>query len=363
MKPPFKSILILLLLPVFVFANNDPKFKGKYTKTKTLNKEYTVNANAGLTVDNSYGNVDVVTWNENRTVIEVVITTNGNNEERVQEKLNNIDVEFSGSASRVTAKTIFKGRKNSSWSWWGNKKNNVRMEINYTVKLPVTNSVDLSNDYGSISLNRLEGNARISCDYGQVNIGELMAENNSLNFDYTKNSNIGYMRSGKINADYSGYTLEKAGALEVSADYTKSEILEAESVNYNNDYGKIIIGKVGDVMGRGDYIPLRIDELNGDLNINTDYGSVTVDRITSAAGDITIQSDYAGIKLYFEGGYNFDFDIDLSYAGLNGKDGLEITKEIKDHSSKHYVGYHGTKGSGNVININSDYGGVTLERN
>ncbi len=361
MKSQFKLSILFLMLPALVLATN-PKFKGKYTKTKTLNKEYTVNAEAEVSVDNSYGNIDIVTWNENRVVIEVVITTNGNDEERVQKKLDNIDVDFSGSASSVSAKTIFKDRKNSSWSWWGNKKKNVKMEINYTIKMPVTNSVDLNNDYGAINLNKLEGQAQISCDYGQINVGELMAENNSLNFDYTKNSTIGFMRSGRINADYSGFVLERSESLDLSADYSRSEVGEVTDLNYNNDYGKMIVGTVENVTGRGDYIPLRINKLNGDLDINTDYGSVTVERMTSSAGDITIRSEYAGIKLGYESGYNFDFNIELSYASFNGKEGLEVLRSHKDNSSKEYSGYHGSKGSGNMIDINSDYGSVTLTK-
>ena len=360
MRPLFKLVLIALLLPTIAVANGNPR-KGKYTKTKTLNKEYTVNADAGLRVDNSYGNIDVVTWNENRTVIEVVITTNGNNEEKVQDKLNDIDVDFSGSSSMVTAKTIFKGRKNNSWSFW-KKNNNVHMEINYTIKLPISNNADLSNDYGAISINKLEGNCKISCDYGQVNIGQLMADNNYLSFDYTNNSTIEYMKSGKINADYSSFTLERVEDLEINADYTKSEILNARSIDYSNDYGRISIGGVDNITGRGDYIPLKIEELRGDLNVNSDYGSVTVKKIAASAGDITIQSDYAGIKLAFDSGYHFDFFVDLSYAGLSGKEDLEVLKSSKDHSSKSYSGYHGSKNSGNTININSDYGGVSLTK-
>ncbi len=361
MKSLFKLLLISLLVPTLAVANNVGP-KGKFTKTKTLNKEYTVNANAGLRVNNSYGNIDIVTWGENRTVIEVVITTNGNNEERVQDKLNNIDVEFSGSASMVTAKTVFKGRKNSSWNFW-KKNNNVHMEINYTIKLPVTNYVDLDNDYGAININKLEGNCKINCDYGQINIGDLMADDNYLNFDYTNNSNIEYMKSGKINADYSGFTLEKVEELEINADYTKSEVLNAKRVDYNNDYGRISIGRVDHIKGNGSYIPLKIEELRGNLDVSSDYGSVTVKNITSSAGDITVRSDYAGIKLGYDSAYHFDFYVDLSYASFSGKDDLEVMKSHKDHSSKSYSGYHGSKNSGNTITINSDYGGVSLTKN
>ncbi len=361
MKLLFKCLAISIAFPMALMATN-PKLNGRFTKEKTIKKEYTVNRDAELSVDNSFGNIDIVTWNENRIVIEVVIKTNGDNEEKVQKKLDNIDVEFTGSASSVVARTLFKNKKNSSWSFWGNDENNVKMEINYTIKMPISNSVDLSNDYGGISLNKLEGVAKINCDYGQINIGQLMSDNNDINFDYTKNSTIGYMKSGKINADYSSFTIDMVDYLDLNADYTHSEIDDAKSINYSNDYGKIEINKVGKLMGRGDYVPLHVKTLTESLNVNTDYGAITVDRMMSGVKDVTINSDYAGIKLGYDSNYSFNFKIDLNYASLNGEDDLEVLKTSKDNSSKSYSGYHGTKDSGNTITINSDYGGVSLQK-
>ncbi len=359
MKLLSKSLLILFLVPLVALANPD-KFKGKYTKEKTLNKEYTVNSNAGLRVANSYGNIDVISWNENRIVIEVLIRTSGDNEERVQKRLDEIDVQFSGNGSLVTAKTFFGSKRNDSWSWWKKQRNNVSMEVNYTIKVPVSNTVDLDNNYGSISLNRLEGTATINCDYGQIIIGELLGENNYLNFDYTNNSTIEYMKSGRINANYSGFTLDKAGSLELNADYTKSEILEVINLNYNSDYGKLIVGKVHTMVGKGSYIPNKIGTVTGSLNLSTDYGSIVVQRLTSTVKDVTISSDYTGVKLGFDANLSFDFYVRLSYASLKGDDALSIMKTDKSNSRKTYEGYHNQKNSGTIININSSYGGVSI---
>lgn len=156
--------------------------------------------------------------------ITVVITTNGNDEEKVAKQLDEIDVSFDASPQMVSAETRIEKENRSWWSSWtsGNSSNNVNMEINYIVKVPVTNAVDLNNDYGGIYLNKIKGKASISCDYGHLELGELLAENNILSFDYTNNSTIGFMKSGKINADYSTFTLEKAETIELNADYTKS---------------------------------------------------------------------------------------------------------------------------------------------
>ena len=230
MKLLFKISLILLLLPGTLLANE--KFKGKYTKEKTLKKEYNVGANANVDIDNSYGNIDVTTWNENRVVIEVHIKTSGNNESKVQEKLDKITVDFDASSDMVSAKTIF--NKDKSWGWnWG-KNNNVNMQINYIIKLPVKNSIHLNNDYGNIMLDRIDGHAKISCDYGRLEIGELHGRNNELKFDYTSKSTIDYVRSAKISADYSGFTIQKAGDLYISADYTNFAIGEMHARLHSN---------------------------------------------------------------------------------------------------------------------------------
>lgn len=357
----YRLAIAFLILPLSTMAN-DTNWKGKHTKEKTIHKEYDVNANANLEVDNSYGNIDITTWNENRIVIDVTITTNGNNEDKVQKKLDDIHVEFEASSSMVSAKTRFNNNKSSSWWNWG-KNNNVNMKINYVIKMPMTNSVDLSNDYGNINLDKLEGRAEISCDYGKISTKELMADNNVLRFDYTNDSYFEYVKSGKINADYSSYTVGKTNNLEIVADYTKSNVEIAEDVEYNCDYGSLTVGKANNVSGNGDYLTLRLGDIYKNVSVKADYGSLKIDNMTSNAGNVTVESDYMKISIGYDAGYDFEFDIDLEYGSLRGTEGLEIVKEKIESSDKYYFGYHGNKGSGNKISIKSDYGSVTFNKN
>ena len=111
----YKIFLALLLVPVLALAGNE--WSGRHTKQKKITKSFNVSANALLKIDNSYGNIDITTWNENRVEIEVLIKTNGNDEEKVIQRLREIDVDFKASNSRVSAVTRFE-EKNSSW--WGN---------------------------------------------------------------------------------------------------------------------------------------------------------------------------------------------------------------------------------------------------
>lgn len=356
----FKVVLVLLLvMPITLIAHNN-KPKGKHTKEKTIKKEFDVNSDALLKVSNSYGNLNITSWTENRILIEVHIKTNGNNEEKVQKKLDEISVDFENSASVVSAKTIFNKNK-SSWGWGGNNK--VNMQINYTIKLPIKNSVHLNNDYGSIILDRIDGHAKINCDYGRLDIGELRGRNNQLNFDYTSKSRIGYINSGKITADYSSYTIEKAGNLTISADYTNSTVEKMGNLVYNTDYGKIEVGEADNVEGTGDYINVRLGTIHGNVDINADYGSVKISKMASDAGNLLINSDYTGVKIGYDPAYHFNFEIKTSYAGVSGKDDFEMNVSEVKNTRKYYKGYYGSSNSGNNVSVSSEYGGITFYKN
>lgn len=361
---PFKKILFTLaLIPMAISAHVDnDNLNGRYTKEKTIKKEFSVNSDALFKVDNSYGNLNITSWNENRVVIEVQIKTNGNNEERVQERLDEINVDFENSSSMVSARTLF-GDRDNSWGWSWGKRNSVSVQVNYTIKLPVKNNVSLSNDYGSIFLDRIDGHAKIKCDYGKIEVGELRGRNNELRFDYTSRSTFDYINSAEIVADYSGFTIGKAGNLIIKADYTNAVIDEMENLEYSCDYGSLEAKNIKSVNGNGDYIGIKLGTVHGNVGISGDYGSLKIDQMAPDAGNIQIRTDYTGIKIGYHPEYYFDFEITTEYAGVSGKDDFEINISKEKSSEKYYKGYYGKENSGRTVSITSDYGGITFYQN
>lgn len=355
------AFLALTLIP-FALGASTGKMGGRYTKEKTIKKEFNVNSDALFKVKNSYGNLNITSWNENRILIEVHIKTNGNNEEKVQKRLNEIDVDFENSASLVSARTLF-GDRDNNWGWKWGKRNNVNVQVNYTIKLPVKNNINLNNDYGNIYLDRIDGHAKINCDYGKIDVGELRGRNNELRFDYTSRSTFEFINSGEIIADYSGFTVEKAGDLNVKADYTNAVINEMENLDYSSDYGSIEVSNVNNVNGNGDYIGVKLGTVHGNVTINSDYGSLKISEMAADAGDMNIKTDYTGIKIGYDPEYHFDFEISTEYAGVSGRDAFEINVSKEKSNQKYFKGYHGSQNSGNTVYITSDYGGITFYQN
>ncbi len=358
----YKLVLIFALLPVVVSAATNPEKRDKHSEEKTIKKSYNVSKNATLKIDNSYGNLNIITWNENRIEITVNITVSGNNEDKVREKIDNINVDFEASSNYVSAKTIFsKGKSNSWWNWGSNS--SINMKVNYVIKMPMTNSVDLDNDYGSIILDKLEGNAKINCDYGKITTKELMGNTNEIEFDYTKNSYFEYINNGTINADYSEFTVAKAKNIHLEADYTNSKFETIEDLKYDCDYGSLTADRANNVSGSGDYLTIVLGDIYKNVSIDSDYGSIKIKNIKATAKNITIDSDYVGIHIGFESGYHFNFEIDLDYASLRSHDGFEFNKKRDESTSKYYQGFYGSSNTNNYIKINSDYGSVTIDKN
>ena len=358
MKNMYKIILILFLIPLTITATDK---KGKYTKSKTLNKEFKVNENATLNVHNKYGNIVITTWNKTQIEIEVTITTNGNDEGKVEKRLEQISVEFDGSSSNVSAKTIIE-KNTSSWNLWG-KNHNVNMQINYLIKMPITNHVDLSNDYGAISIDKLEGSAKIDCEYGKLTIGELMNSDNMIELDYTNKSTIDFMKDGEIDADYSGLHVEKSGNIELNSDYSRMSFGEVENLNYDCDYGDLKIENAGNTYGNSDYMHATITKLSGTGNFDSDYGSIKIKELGENFKTLKIESSYTQVKFGLNQTTSFNITASLSYGRLKYDDKFTFNKEIKKSSSKYYEGFCNSSNSTNNITINSRYGSISFMNN
>tara|TARA_R110001592_G_scaffold191901_1_gene438478 strand:- start:1335 stop:2414 length:1080 start_codon:yes stop_codon:yes gene_type:complete len=356
MKSIYKITFLLFLFPLITSATIDEK---KHEKKKTIKKEYNVNADAKVSINNKYGNLNITTWDKNSVEIEVTITVKGDDLESVKDKLAAISVTFNASTSLVTATTYFE-KQQRSWSFWNNN-STTNYQINYNVKMPKSNSVNLNNDYGSIFVDYLDGKADINCDYGKISIGELTADYNNINIDYCNSSTIGYMKSGNINADYSKITIDKSDDLNVNADYSTLKFGTVKKIDFNADYGSISIDEATQVNGNSDYVSMNFGTIKKNLNIDSDYGSLSIKKLAKDFENVTIDSKYAGIRIGVESDAVFNFEIDLQYAGFNGaNDKMEFNKKISKSTKKYYEGKFGKGNSTSKLKIRSQYGGVSI---
>jgi hypothetical protein len=356
MKSIYKITLLFLLFPLITSATFDSV---KQEKKKIIKKEYSVNTNAKVSINNKYGNLNITTWDKNRVEIEVVITVKGDDLDSVEDKLASINIQFESSSNFVSAKTNFE-KEEKSWSFW-KKSSNITYQINYIVKMPKSNSVALYNDYGSIYLDYLSGQASINCDYGKISVGELTANNNDINLEYCNSSTIGYIKNGNINVDYSKISIDKSEDLKINADYSTLKFGTVGNINFNADYGSISIEETNNVYGNSDYVSMSFGTIKKNLIIDTDYGSISVKKLAKGFEKVAIDAEYAGVKINVESDAVFDFELDLQYANFKGENGkIEYYKKISKPTKSYYEGKFGKGNSNSKLKIRSQYGGVSI---
>lgn len=349
MKKYYNILVLFILIPLLGFSNDDTFI----SKQKSIKKAYIVNSNAGIDIDNKYGNISVSTWDEDKIDIDITIKVNGPNENWVNEKLNSIDVDITALKSMVTAITKI---GNSSLKSKGSSNS---FEINYVIKIPKNGTVKLNNKYGNISALNLESITDINCKYGKVTIGKLNGSNNRVQIEYCQNSAIDYIKNGMIEARYSGLKINEAGSINLDANYTDVTVQEGQNILFDCNYGTFKFNKINSFGGSGNYITISFGEVSNNLNFQGNYSKINIDNIRERAGNININTGYTNISLGYDINYAFDFDIVTKYGNIKNDSGLEISvNEIKSNT-KRINGYYKKKGQ-NKVNVNSNYGNVSL---
>lgn len=339
-------MLLVMLLPGIALAGGDEQI----TKEKRISKAYYVNSNAGLQVNNQYGQIYVTTWDEDKTAIDVVIRVSAKNEEIVDRRINSISVDIEALKSLVKAKTNIGGFSG---------RGNITMEINYTIKIPRNGSVNLDNQYGSIKLGTINGESVIKCQYGDVYADELNNVANNLKLEYSGNTKINYIKGGDIKAAYSGVKITKANAIRFNSEYTNLNATEVHDITYRSDYGDIKIQNGGKVSGNCNYTNQRISNVYGQLNITTNYGDIKIERVDKNTRNIAINSTYTNVVLHYEEGYAFDFEYQLQYGNLNGASGLKFTERRERDFESTFKGYYRNSGENRMF-IKAEYGNINL---
>ena len=351
MKKHYNILILFILIPFLGFSNDDTFI----SKEKNIKKTYIVNSNAGIDIDNKYGNIIVSTWDENKIDLDITIKVSGGNENWVNERLNSIDVDINALKSMVSAITNI---GNSSLKSRGSSNS---FEINYVIKIPKNGTVKLNNKYGNITTLTLESTTDIACKYGKIILGKLNGDSNRIEIGYSQNSSIDYIKSGNIEARYSGIKINESGNLNVDANYTDVSLQEGQNIKCKGNYGSFKFQKINSLVGSSNYVTISIAEVLNNLNIDATYSKINVESMSEKSKNVNINTGYTNIALGYDANYSFDFDINTRYGSIKNDSSLEVlVSEIKSNT-KRISGYNKKKGQNKVI-INSSYGNIILTK-
>ncbi len=355
----YKSFIILVLtLPLTLSATPGDRYK----KDKKINKTYTVDNDVMVVVNNSFGNVTVNLWNKNTVSIDVHVSVSGNDEENVNDRLQRIDVDFKASRKEIEVISNIPSESRGFLDLFKSS-SGTNTQVNMTINIPVMATMDLTNDYGAVIIDRMNAPLKLNCDFGRLEIGQLLHTDNELSFDYTEQSHIDYFKGGTISADFSKFKVYGADFIDFSGDYTTMNLKKVNQLTYNSDFSTLKIEESVSIDGRGDYSTVEIESFEKRAVLKADFGSLRIRNIDAGFDVLKIKSDYTTISLNYRPDAAFVYDISTEYGNLKLDAGLTTVNSSSGINESQYIGYLNNKSAKSSVEIDSSFGTVTLKSN
>lgn len=359
MKAPiFKSTLLLIFVQILVITS---AFAVSEEFSKNLHKEYNADENTLLVIQNKFGDVDINNWDKNQVSIDVTITVDHRNEEKAKELIDYIDVKFNQTGNTIEAITQIDD-KFSKWNFSFND-NEKEFSIDYKVNIPKNIKVDLTNKYGSLFINEIEGHAKINVKYGNLKINKINRDvkpHNEIYLGYS-NGTIEECQWLSLTIKYSKLEIEQSKALIAVTKYSKLYVDKASSIVSESKYDEYRIGKVTNFVSSSAYTGIDINELYKKLEIDNRYGGIDVDYVPANFEEIDIENEYGNIDIGIDPNASYMIDGYAKYADIDYPYESRVSR-IKESTSLRVEGLVGTdKNTKSVVKVESKYGNVDLE--
>src|SRR5450432_4295507 len=304
---PFKGLVLLAfaVAPLLSLARDGDNIE----KKRTISKSYNVGPEDKLSIENSFGNVVVTTWDKNEIQVEVEIGVRAPSEEKAQQMMNLIDVRDNQNGHDINFKTNI-GHMSGKDNW--NKNENTRkFYIDYKVVMPSKNPLRIENSFGKINIPDFAGTASLTSKFGELTTGKI----------------------------------------------TNAKLIHVE-------FGKAVIGQLNnaDVVFKFNS-KSTIAGLSGNTKVDIQFCSQVSLFVDKSISDLSLFQSYSTIDLKVPEDLSARFDIYTNFGSFKNKTDFNISAENEDESSgpKFDRNYSGKAGSGSAkIKIKSSFGSVRV---
>lgn len=351
MKPYMRIILfglfILLLLGV-KGANAMEEF------TRVIKKEFPVNADAQVTINNKFGKIHCTNWDKNSAAFEVTITVVAGNPKAAEKMFDRISISLaSTSPASVVVTTSLEEIK-------GNQKG--RFSIDYKVEVPVTVNLDLSNKFGDIYINELQGKGKITLGYGNFEANKLGNADNLIDLRFSK-ARVNWMKGAVTILKYSELNLGYAGSLRLDSKFSNLDAEKIIALNVDFEGGDLNMENSSAVESRSKFSDIEIGRIEKSLTLDIQYGSCDVGEMPADFTAVSIKNKYGDVSIGLSELAQYTLDAQLKFCELEyPSEKAKLSYSSKSPNEQKYVGVIGGVALPTAkVTVRSEFGDVSLK--
>lgn len=350
------AILALVLLAPSVSAFSQDEFVKEYKK------EFAAGKNTQLEISNKYGNVDIKDWNNESVSIQVKVIVRCDNQEKADRIFDHILIQLEQEGDIIRATTEFKD--NISDFFRGFKDDERSLEINYSVFMPKTMPLDLSNKYGNVFINELASTSTIDVKYGKLTANKILHDSEQpltkVILGYS-NATIQECKWMKLDIKYSKIQISQSKAIIVQSKYSKIYIDKGSSLISESKYDTYELGRLNNLVVTAGYTHYKIQELSNKLQVDSKYSDMEIEQIPSDFESISIDNNYGSFKLGITAEASYRIDGHARYCKIHYPEDNARVNRFNENTEMKVNGLIGTnEGTKSTVVINSSYGNIKL---
>ncbi len=323
------------ILPVAAHPKDDTKL------TKTITRDFQIPRDGHVTIVNKYGPIIINTWDKDSVHVTIEVTAFGKNDKSVNKIMDRVDIDFSHNNPYLTIATVLDRSSGFFTELWNNigdysktLLSQNQLKIEYTVFVPSSNDLDLSNKFGDIYIEDYSGNLEILLSHGNFRAGALAGE---LDLD------LSFGNADIKSVDEADLTLKATESeFGIIGDATihssSSEIFIEEIQNLRIDSRsdrRLFVKNAHSIRGSASFSKIQVDSFKEDLKLELNYGSFNLNKLEPGFSRIDLRGKTTEITLDFTHGNYLDFE----YIGKENKlfisqGGNNLETEYIDASEK-----------------------------
>jgi hypothetical protein len=346
-----KTMLKITIIPLLALLFYNASLAGKPAEfTREIKKEFSVNPDAKLVLENKYGDIRISNTPENKVSVTVQITVDARDLESAVKTFEKVKINFSGTPDLVEARTVLEGNLNVRG----------RFSIDYIVSMPVTMSLDADNRFGDLVAGEIGGKAKISIGYGNLEVTRLSNSDNLIEVKFGQ-SDIDWIKGAVMILKYSEFNGDYAGSLNLNSSYSTFSAGKVIALDATFEGGSLDLDATSVLTCRAKFSDISVGILDQKLDLVNNYGSFEVDDIPAGFTSVSVTNSYGNIELGISRTATYNLEADMHFCNLDYPGDLANMNYVNESSHDQQLrGAIGTNPSG-MVKVTSNYGNVSLE--
>ncbi|MFY0605390.1 MAG: hypothetical protein JXR10_01665 [Cyclobacteriaceae bacterium] len=322
-------------------------------RDKKISKSFTVTSETTLVIENSFGEIQMDTWDKDEFKVDIEIRVEGKNSDRAEKLLNAIEIDISETSGEVSIRTDIEQKLNT--------KGDESFEINYTVMAPAKNRIEIENQFGDTYIGERIGDAEIEIKFGNLKTEDFQGLLD-LTLSFGKAS-IGNTTKSDIEIKYGDLRMGNGFSMDIEQQFSNLEIGDFQKIVMESKYGGVELGTIGTLDAEVQFSKFQVEQINQQLEMEGSYVSnFEVRKLSKDFESFRFYGKFSSLELNVEEGTSANIQADMSFCKLKDySEQIDFYYQSKDDTRKEYKGRLGAGDDQKKIVIKSSYGDVRIE--